>query len=1183
MRKLSLILFILLCDIFLAACQQTPATSPQPTHEIIPTSSAEPTEMPILTPPNALISEVLAGVQGNNNYEFIELHNAGLAVPFDLRGASLWYQLADGEEEVLVYQWDAHTLIPPQGHYLLARSGEVFDLAADALMDVPLVPQRGSLQIRSAADDLLDSLTWGNGSQAFAEGDAAVAMQNGVSLERAPGGEAGNASDENLNHTDFVLNENPNPQNSGSPVTPHSQGGQLAVSIQAPAVVEPGQTLEFLISVSNQTQSIVNNVVVQIPLPLAFEIESLPENMEISDQPMYWDMPQIRESHQVLLWSLDRLGVGQTQAVDLSVKAPWTYVTAQINNYSVHAADWPQAGFGSPVYTDIAGGAIPIGIARDFVDQEIVVEGIATMYTGGYFAGSGNTKFYIEDETGGIQVWVDDGEGDVNVELGDRVRVQGILLAYRGAMELAPTPVGVEILEKGSANSVWPVTLVKLEDAATDMQNLPGRLVQAQGTVARLEEFSYSYEIDLVDEAGHLLHVYIDKLTNINVDVVTNGDEYKISGVIEALDASQRMYPRVQADLNKIYPQKLYLDVDAPNTIAAGESFNVQLTITNHTTELLNDVIIIAPIPKYDLSVERISHEGVEADDAITWTIPELDGNGGSVTVAYQALAITGAEFIRLESASAYSTGGDNPVESLALHIFLQGVVPIWAIQGESERSPYIMETASTMGVVTGVFPELGGFWLQSLDDDNDPATSEAVFINMEQQPVSVLVGDWVQVRGVVQETYQQTQILLENADDLQVMSSGNSLPMPVELDPLQDETEAARYYETLEGMFVQVTEPAIAVAPTNRYGEFALVRQEHGVERLWQGEQNGIAIIVDDGSSQSHDDRSTMVYAINVGDQVSNLVGPLAYTFGQFKIEPVTVPSVTPAEVNLPTLSGLASDEFSLMTWNVENLFDFQDPHPSSPAMPSIGEYKLSVSKVANTILAAGAPTVVGLQEVENIGVLEDIAEHEALAAYAYLPVLIEGADGRGIDVGYLVRSDQAEVVDVQQFMALEGLTSRPPLMIEVEIEGVSVYVLNNHFTSMSGGEAATEPRRNAQAAWNVTVMQEILADNSGAYLAVMGDLNSYYNAKPIDTLRAAGLKHVFELLPQDERYTYIYQGASQVLDHILVTPELMDLLRSVDVLHVNADYALAEPDDESPLRTSDHDPVVAIFSLLP
>jgi hypothetical protein len=62
---------------------------------------------------------------------------------------------------------------------------------------------------------------------------------------------------------------------------------------------------------------------------------------------------------------------------------------------------------------------------------------------------------------------------------------------------------------------------------------------------------------------------------------------------------------------------------------------------------------------------------------------------------------------------------------------------------------------------------------------------------------------------------------------------------------------------------------------------------------------------------------------------------------------------------------------------------------------------------------------------------------------------------------------------------------------------------------------------------------------------------------------------------------YSYIYQGESETLDHILITPSLYHLLVQVEALHINADYPPAIPDDPSPRRVSDHDPVVAVFSL--
>jgi len=1172
--------------LILSACAESPAETPLPVEEPTAEPTDEVVELPEIISPQVLISEVLGGIQGNNNYEFIELYNRGTADPFDLKDVSLWYKLADGEQEQLVYEWADHALVPPQGHYLLGRAGEEYHVEVDAVIEIPFVPQRGGLQLRSADGTILDSLTWGSGDSDFTEGASAVGMSNGVSIERAPAGVAGNGTDTDNNQADFAQKQYPNPQNTGSPVTPKTDTA-LTISLEAPEVVQPGEEFSISIFLTNQTGDSVSDLVVQLPIPRVFEILEVADDMQVSDQAAFWELSSIGENNYVVLWSLAGLEPNETQTASIQVKAPWTYLSVGVSNYSVQAADFPQAGFGGTVRTEVAGGAIPIGIARSFVNQEIIVEGIATMYTGGYYAGSGNTKFYMEDETGGIQVWVDDGEGEVEVSLGDRVRVKGILLVYRGAMELAPPIDGVEVIEKGTDATTWAPTLASVEEVDNDILNLPGKLVQAEGTVARVEEFSYSYEIDLVDDAGHLARIYVDKLTNISVEAIESGEKYRIIGVMEVRDTSQQMYPRIQEDLLKVYPPGLYLDLAAPNNVSAGENFTVSLTVTNHTPEGLDDVVVTAPLPAYDFTVESISDAGVEQDNVITWTISELAGEGGFVTVSFEANSITAESSLRLDQAQAVAVEYSEAATSVAHYIFLGETVPIWAIQGEGFRSPYIFNTATTTGVVTGVFPELEGFWLQALDADDNPLTSEGLYIYTAENEIDVLPGDWVQVTGIVRESYQQTQLQIETNEDILVLSSGNSLPLAVELDPPISEAEAEVYNEALEGMFVQVTGPALAVAPSNRYGEYALVRSEHEVERLWQGGENGMAILVDDGSTASHDDSSLLEYAINTGDQVSGLAGPLAYTFGSYKIEPVTIQKIIPAQSQLPSLALLESDEFSLMSWNVENLFDFQSPNPSSPPMPTIDEYKLNIEKVANTIVASGLPTIIGLQEVENIGVLEDIAEHEALESYSYQPVLIEGRDSRGIDVGYLVRSDHATVLSEYQYVAPEGLTSRPPLLVEVEVTtnagSATIFVLNNHFTSMSGGEAATEPRRNAQAAWNVTVMEEILVDNPDAYLSVMGDLNSYYDALPIDTLREAGLVHVFEELPASERYTYIYRGASQVLDHILITPNLMEFLRRVDVLHVNADFAPAVPGDGSPQRKSDHDPVIAVFSLVP
>jgi predicted extracellular nuclease len=517
---------------------------------------------------------------------------------------------------------------------------------------------------------------------------------------------------------------------------------------------------------------------------------------------------------------------------------------------------------------------------------------------------------------------------------------------------------------------------------------------------------------------------------------------------------------------------------------------------------------------------------------------------------------------------------------------FVGSGVPIWAIQGDGETSPYVRSIVTTDGVVTAVFPELGGFWMQEIDTDDDPATSAGIFVLAEPLPDGLAAGDGVQLTGKVREASGQTLIQLSAPDALAILSSGNPLPEPAAYNPPADPAEALAYNESLEGMWVTLDGPAVAIAPTTKYGEYVLVDQDRGVDRVTRPEEVGFLIFVDDGSSAAHEDASTLPYTIARGDVVDGLTGPLAFTFDNYKIEPVAVPEIVRGERPVSALPEPGTDEITIATFNVENFFDNMDPHPSSPPKPGKTAYATKLHKLAEAIVAMGAPTIIGMQEVENIGVLEDLVAQEPLAAYQYRPYLIEGTDARGIDVGYLVRGDQAVVDGVAAYPAPEGLTSRPPLVITVTVNLASgpetITVLNNHFTSMSAGEAATEPRRTAQAAWNVTLVQQLLADDPEAQIVVLGDLNSFYQTPPLDTLQNAGLAHAYDIFGEEEAlpYTYIYQGKTQSLDHILMTRNLYGRLGSVDVLHINADYPLPLPDDTSPHRVSDHDPLVVRLS---
>jgi uncharacterized repeat protein (TIGR01451 family) len=1151
LRKLQTLFILSLLGA--SSCSQAKTETPTP---VVP---------PVVVESRIVFSEIVAGIDGNNNFDFIELHNTGDEI-VDLMGWSIWYRLADDKEEIPIYRWESQNLIPPRGHYLLGRSGQEFGLAIDAEFGQSLVLPKGGLQLRNSVGMITDTLGWGNAPESYTEGVPAPAMQNGFSLERTPGGELGNGEDTNDNASDFTLDPAPDPQNTGSPITPDLVE-HLEVGLSAPESVEPGDSFEYTLSVSNTMPTTANDVAVEFPIPSGLDVNSPPPGVSIKDG--------------LAAWTIGTLIPGERIEIQVRVTTPVKYLTLVGRDYYVMTSDSEAITFGRPVWTFVRGGTLPITIARTLVGDEVTIEGISTMYTDGFYAGSG-AKFYLEDESGGVQVYVPGAGGTLDIPLDAHVRVQGVVELYRGAVEIIPDVIDkVEIL---GTDQSWHPSPITLHQAVIDLETLPGRLVQIEGTATRIEEFSYSYEVDLVDDEGQKLTLYIDKLTEFNAELLEIGTQYQAIGILEVRDTFQRLNPRLQSDLSEILPPILFIDAMAPSSVHSGDTFTVTLTVFNNTGESLQDLRIWIPLPAAGAVLDEILDGGELEAGQINWSVSEI-ATETSVSRSYTLRALDGVEQIVSENYGASASEWPDPAGGQPLRVFVGSGVPIWAIQGSGFNSPYKLVDVNTSGIVTGIFPEMGGFWIEETETDDDPNTSAGVFIFVGDTEVLVEPGDKVELHGKVHEISQQTEVHVESPEDIFILARGSELPEVITLDPPVDETASNEYFEALEGMLVRVVDPAVAVSPTSRFGEYVLVPSHHQVERVYRGDDIGMLIMVDDGSYVEHFDRANLPYVVKTGDRVSGLLGPLAYTYGHYKIEPIKDPIVEATDSSVPILDPTSEDEFSIMTWNVENLFDLIDPHPSSPPRPMRADYEITLTKIANTIISAGIPTVIGLQEVENIGILEDLRAHELLIPFQYQPVLMEGTDSRGIDVGYLVRGDRTEILSSRQIIPSEGLTSRPPLLLDLNVHAgeseIRLFVINNHFSSMSGGETVTEPRRVAEAELNVSIVEELLIENPDAFLAVIGDLNSFYESPPIDTLRESGILNAFDFLPPSERYTYIYQGVSQTLDHILISQALEQLLLKVEVLHVNSDFPPPEQNDDSQIRESDHDPVVATFSI--
>lgn len=567
---------------------------------------------------------------------------------------------------------------------------------------------------------------------------------------------------------------------------------------------------------------------------------------------------------------------------------------------------------------------------------------------------------------------------------------------------------------------------------------------------------------------------------------------------------------------------------------------------------------------------------------------------------------------------------------TLARSIALPSALTICEVQGSGFSSPFAGAVSVVSGVVTADFDETGkhGFFIQVESCDSDNHTSDGLYVYLgavKQQVVSV--GDFVHVEGVVQEYYGKTE-LSSSPLSVTLLSSGNPLPAPVELDPPASLFSALYYFENLEGMRASLGEARV-VGPTDSSGTSWVVRSDLGVGRIFNDDPQGTGQVVclDDSGHHQLDP------AVQWGDQVGGVSGVMDYAFGNYCLLLLDPPLITPTEISPPPPLAAPTDgalTLTLATVNLHNLFDTVDDPLKQDGVLSNPEYQRRLHKHALAIHdLLGEPDVVALQEAENLAVLQDLASQPELQA-DYGIAWQDGPDQRGLEVALFYRKDRlrllaayarqgctplvdglgpdgngdvrnphnSQTCDSDGDGSLDGnrLFSRPPLVARLEYcapdcatlassaaTPAPFYVIVNHWKSKTEDtlwNAYTLPRRMEQAAFVAALVSELRQAAPGEGMFVAGDLNDFPGSGPLTLLENAGLVDWINAVEKADRYTYNYQGVSQVLDHILMLPNPDWLLDEVQALHFNADFPAAiEKVGDVPNRASDHDPPLARF----
>jgi len=526
---------------------------------------------------------------------------------------------------------------------------------------------------------------------------------------------------------------------------------------------------------------------------------------------------------------------------------------------------------------------------------------------------------------------------------------------------------------------------------------------------------------------------------------------------------------------------------------------------------------------------------------------------------------------------------------------------PVCAIQSAADRSPLAPasgrdsgELVTTTGIVFAREPD--GFWIQDPGCDDRAATSDGIFVftatSNKRFPRFPLPapGDEVQVRGNVSEFFDSTQIRADDtrSHEVTVLSRDNPLPEPTVLKKGP--------YERLEQMRVELRQGRTYVG-TNKFGETFLTPGGTGT-RVRRTEEEPDVLALDGGLVGGG---TVTAFAF---DHVAGAVGPLAYTFSNYKLlvsnpEDVEVrgPDRRPVDIRKQP-----RNTFGVATFNLENVFDADPDNTTGPAVPTVSEedQEIEEAKVARAVVDwLRTPAVVGVQEVESLELLEGIAaEINALLRARgregrYEAVLREGNDTRGIDVGFLIDASRVDYANVRQLApdavsdgrcsagaGRELVYDRVPLAVEVTPRGGETHtVVVNHFKSKFGGTEANdffEPCRVEQA----EVLRREVAGLERVVL--LGDFNAFRDSPTLDALTAGSYANTVDRIHPDRRFSFVFQGRVQFLDHIVVSGDLACDVRVIDSPKIDSDtpFPLFADDPTTAFAVSDHDPLIAYLN---
>ncbi len=435
-------------------------------------------------------------------------------------------------------------------------------------------------------------------------------------------------------------------------------------------------------------------------------------------------------------------------------------------------------------------------------------------------------------------------------------------------------------------------------------------------------------------------------------------------------------------------------------------------------------------------------------------------------------------------------------------------------------------------------------------------------------------------------------------------------------IDPVDPTRSALEFWEAHEGMLVEVDNARVVGPGKPQFGEI-YVTTKPNQQPTYRGGTYVASYNMPSGRLLVATANGS-VPAANVGDVLTGATsGPVDWsTFGGYDIAATTLGGYQDNHLQPTVATPQAADQLAIATYNVENL---------APSDPQSKFDQLGSGVVTNL----KSPDIISVEEIQdNDGATDDgvVAADQTLAkltaaisaaggpSYQWSEIdPVNDADGGqpggNIRNVFLYNPDRVTFVSkpggdsttaVSVSTGSDGTaelsispgrvdptndawtTSRKPLAGEFIFGGKKVIVVGNHFDSKGGDQSAdgrfqpparsSEIQRQQQATVLNNFVHQVLSADPRANIVLAGDFNDYQFSPSMKTLtdNGATLTDLITTLPADQQYTYVFNGVSQVLDHIFVSKPLSDAgpdAVAYDVIHVNSEFGA---------QASDHDPQV-------